>query len=78
MDERHELETVFTGTPVEAGLARGFLEENGLPAFLAGEYIGTAAPYMAAGGGAGAVQVQVGRADAVQARALLADRPGPV
>ena len=44
---------------------------------LADEYLGTAAPHLAAGGGAGAVKVQVAGADAVRARELLALRGGP-
>jgi hypothetical protein len=75
MDERHELETVFTGSAAEASLVRGFLDGHGLTAYLSDEYIGTAAPYMAAGGGAGAVKVQVAAIDAARAQDLLARRP---
>jgi hypothetical protein len=72
MDRQPEFETVFTGTSAEAGLARGFLEEHGLQAYLTDDHLGTTAPYLAAGGGAGAVKVQVAGADAARARDLLA------
>jgi hypothetical protein len=77
MDRQHEFETVFTGTSAEVGLARGFLEEHGLEAYLTDDHLGTTAPYVAAGGGAGAVKLQVAGADAVRARELLAFRVGP-
>jgi hypothetical protein len=77
MGGQRTLVTVFTGSSVEAGLARGMLEAHGLTAYLSGEYIGTVAPYLSAGGGVGAVKVQVASADAARARDLLARRPGP-
>jgi hypothetical protein len=55
MSERRTLETVFSGSPVEASLARRLPEADGLTAYLSDEHIGTVAPYVAAGGGAGAV-----------------------
>jgi hypothetical protein len=76
MSEQRTLETVLTGSPVEASLARGLLEAHGLTTYLSDEYIGTVAPHLAAGGGAGAVKVQVASADAARARDLLAGRPG--
>jgi hypothetical protein len=68
--------TVFAASSVEAGLARSLLERNGIDAHLADEYIGTVAPHLAAGGGAGAVKVMVAERDAERARELLAQRGG--
>jgi hypothetical protein len=78
MEEQRTLETVFTGSSVEAGLAQGLLEAHGVTAYLSDEYIGVVAPHLAAGGGAGAVKVQVAAADAARARDLLARRPGTI
>jgi hypothetical protein len=44
MEEQREVETVFSGPSMEAGLVRGYLEGEGLTAFLDEEYIGTTAP----------------------------------
>jgi hypothetical protein len=71
----HHFENVFAGSPVEAGLVQAFLETNGITAFLANEHVGTVAPYLAAGGAAGAVKVLVVQEKAQKARELLVDRP---
>jgi hypothetical protein len=76
MDETLEFETVFAGSPIEASLVQNFLEERGIAARLADEFIGTTAPHIAAGGGAGAVKVQVASAEAGRAREILALRAG--
>jgi hypothetical protein len=65
---------VFAGSSTEAALVRSFLESNGIAARLVEEHIGTMAPHLAAGGGAGAVKVVVETGDAVRAKELLADR----
>jgi len=57
MDSQRDFETVFAGTSIETGLAKGFLHEHGVTAYLADEHLGTA-PQLAAGGGVGAVKVQ--------------------
>jgi hypothetical protein len=70
----NDFETVFTGSSIEASLARNLLEEHGFSVMVADEFIGTTAPHIAAGGGAGPVKVQVARADAARARELLSNR----
>jgi hypothetical protein len=77
MSDQRTLETVFTGSSVEAGVVQSLLESHGLTTYLSDEYVGTVAPHLAAGGGAGAVKVQVASTDAARARDLLARRPGP-
>jgi hypothetical protein len=54
---------VFSGNTIEAGLMKDELENNGIPAFLQDEFIGTIAPWQAAAGGAGAVKVTVAQRD---------------
>jgi hypothetical protein len=76
MSEQREFETVFAGSSIEASLVRNFLEGEGVSALLADEFIGATAPHLAAGGGAGAVKVQVARTDAARARELLTRRAG--
>ncbi len=62
---------VFSGSAIEASLVRGLLESSGFAAFLEGEHMGVTAPYLAAGGGAGAVKVIVNSDDAIEARKLI-------
>jgi len=71
------LVTVFTGSTIEAGMARLLLESRGIAARLGEEYIGSVAPWMSAGGGAGAVKVLVEQEHAEHARRLLAQHRGP-
>jgi putative signal transducing protein len=66
--------SVFAGSSAEAAIVRSFLESNGIAARLADEHIGTMAPHLAAGGGAGAVKVLVEGSDAARAKQLLAER----
>jgi len=74
MGGQFEFETVFSGPSLEAGLVKGYLEGEGLTAFLDEQYIGTAPPYLAGGSAAEAVEVWVAKADAERARDLLARR----
>jgi hypothetical protein len=75
MNSGASIVTVFSGSDVEASIVVSFLESNGISAWLEEEYIGSIAPYMAAGGGAGAVKVAVEAQDAASAKELLARRP---
>ncbi len=54
-----KLVIVFAGTPVNAGIIQSLLEEEGIPAFIQNELMGSIAPWQIAAGGAGAVRVQV-------------------
>ena len=57
-------------TPVEASVARGYLEANGMPAFLADENITRIAGHLIPI--IGGIKLQVRRADEYRARDLLA------
>ena len=57
-DEK-SLVVVYTGTTIDCDVARCFLENNGINAFLADEQAGTVMPWHVAGGGALAVRVMV-------------------
>jgi hypothetical protein len=70
--------TIFVTSAVEASLVRSFLESHGIAARLEDEHTGTIAPFVAAGGGAGAIKVSVAMEDATEARDLLAKRFGSV
>ena len=56
--------------PYEAYLIKGFLEENGIAAFLQHELFAQLFPSTATGG----IKIQVSCADAEKARQLLAER----
>jgi hypothetical protein len=73
MSEPSSRVIVFAGSSTEAAIVQSFLESNGIAADLVDEHIGSVAPHVAAGGGAGAVKVAVADGDAVTARELLAD-----
>ena len=68
------LVVVYTGTTVDSDLARCFLENNGINAFLADEQAGTVMPWHVGGGGALAVRVMVPGSEADQAISLLKDK----
>jgi hypothetical protein len=65
---------VFAGSSTEAAIVRSFLESNGIATRLVDEHIGTMAPHLAAGGGAGAVKVVVEGGDVARAKELLGER----
>lgn len=66
-----DLIVVFAADPVEANLMRNFLENNGIPAVLNNEVMGTLAPWQISPGGAGAVRVLVSKEWADEAKALI-------
>ena len=72
-----ELTTVATYvTAYEAELARGFLESNGIDAFLGDAIVSRVVSYLAVAGG---FKLQVRSEDVEAARELLASvRPGPM
>ncbi len=63
--------TIATGSSVQADQMKMYLESEGITVFLHGQFFGTAAPHLAAPGGAGAVRVQVPKSQERQARLLL-------
>lgn len=66
--------TVFSGSSIEAPLVMSFLESHGIAAQIEGEHMGITAPFLGAGGGAGAVKVNVPANDSVEAQEILANR----
>ncbi|MFD1258657.1 DUF2007 domain-containing protein [Mucilaginibacter terrae] len=67
------LVTVFAGTPLDAGMIHSLLEEEGIPAFIQNELMGSIAPWQIVAGGAGAVKVQVSNMHEEQARQIIND-----
>jgi hypothetical protein len=74
MNPAQRFVTVFAGPSFEAGMVRSLLERHGIAAHPDDENIGTVAPHLAAGGGAGAVKVLVAQNNVERARTLLARR----
>lgn len=74
MSQGASLVNVFAGSAVEASLVRSFLESHSIASTFVDEHLGTIAPHIAAGGGAGAVKVAVAGGEAQRTRELLADR----
>lgn len=62
---------VYSGNSFEADLVKNELENNGIPAFLKDEIIGTLTPWHAAPGGAGAVKVTVPVKDSEEAFQII-------
>jgi hypothetical protein len=54
---------VFAGNALDAGMIQSLLEEEGIPAFVQNELMGSIAPWQVVSGGAGAVKVLVAYAD---------------
>jgi hypothetical protein len=71
MSNPNDLVVVFSGNTFEADLAKNELENNGIPAFLKDEIIGTIAPWHAAPGGVGAVKVTVALRDIKKANKII-------
>ena len=66
--------TIFAGSATEAAMVRALLESSGIASYLDDEHLGTMAPHIASGGGAGAVKVMVSSEEAARAKELLAKR----
>jgi len=66
-----EFVVILSGTMMEVGMAKGLLEENGIPAFLQNETLGTLAGPYASAAGLGSVQLVVEKRDLPKARAIL-------
>ena len=71
MSAEYDLVVVYAGTPIEAGLVRSLLEDQGIPAFLQDEFMGTIAPWYVAPGGAGAAKVAVPERHLEEARIAI-------
>ncbi len=69
-----ELVEVFHGDTIEAGLARSFLEAEGVRVFLGNENLGFLEPWLLTPAGLDATQVLVPKDQAERARELLARR----
>jgi hypothetical protein len=62
---------VFSGTIIEAGLIKSFLEGNEIRAYLKDELMGTWQPWFVSPGGKGSVKVVVADNDAKRATELV-------
>jgi len=71
MNDPDEMVTIAAVSSAQADMMRMYLEADGIPVFLHGEFIGTAVPYVGSPGGAGAVRVQVPQSREQDARELL-------
>ena len=67
------LVAVFAGTTLDAGMIQSLLEEQGIPAFIQNELMGSIAPWQIMPGGAGAVKVQVSSTDQERALQIIND-----
>lgn len=67
------LVVVFAGTTLDAGMVQSLLEEEGIPAFIQNELMGSIAPWQVVAGGTGAVKVQVSTVDEEQALQIIND-----
>ena len=65
---------VWAGTAGEALVVATFLEGNGIDAFVINENMGTIAPHLVSGVGAGAVRVAVYQRQADEAASALESR----
>lgn len=71
MSNPDALIVVFSGNTFEAAHVKNELENNGIPAFMKDEAIGTIAPWHAAPGGVGAVKVTVAQRDVEKANKII-------
>ena len=71
MNDPDEMVTIAAVSSAQADMMRMYLEADGIPVFLHGEFVGTAVPHVAAPAGAGAVRVQVPRSREQEAGDLL-------
>jgi hypothetical protein len=71
MSNPNDLVVVFSGNTFEADRVKIELENDGIPAFLKDEIIGTVAPWHAAPGGVGAVKVTVAQRDIDKANSII-------
>jgi hypothetical protein len=62
---------IFSGTMIEAGLMKSFLEGHEIRAYLKDELMGTLQPWFVSPGGAGSVKVIVADRDAQRAKELV-------
>ena len=76
MSMRMSSVTIYSGSPIEASLVLSFLKSYGISAKLEDDHTGTIAPFVTAGGGAGAIRVSVSIEDATEAKHLLAELLG--
>jgi len=67
------LVAVFAGTTLDAGMIQSLLEEQGIPAFIQNELMGSIAPWQIMPGGAGAVKVQVSSTNQERALQIIND-----
>lgn len=62
---------VFSGKIWEANLVKNLLENEGIPAFLKDEFVGTIAPWYIAPGGVGSVKVVVAEKHVANAQLVI-------
>ena len=66
-----ELKVIFSGSPMDAGVVKEILEDNGIKANLRNELMGTIAPWHVSAGGMDPVEVEVLGKDEEKALALV-------
>jgi hypothetical protein len=70
-NDENDLISVYSSTFMEVHMIKSMLESSGVETFIKDEYMGTLAPFDAAAGGAGAVQLITRRKDYDAARRVI-------
>ena len=73
MNRRSELVVVFRGNSIDAEIAKGILDANGIMVHIKNQLMGSIAPWQVSAGGFEPVEVQVRQQDAEKALQLLND-----
>lgn len=72
-EDNDRMIVVFAGTPLDAGMIQSLLEEEGIPAFVQNELMGSIAPWQIAPGGVGAAKVLVSNLNETRATEVIND-----
>ncbi|WP_299497790.1 DUF2007 domain-containing protein [Mucilaginibacter sp.] len=72
-DNSTEPVEVFAGSVLDAGMIQSLLEQEGIPAFIQNEYMGSIAPWQVTAGGSAAAKVVVAKADHEKAVQVIND-----
>ncbi|MDB4926359.1 DUF2007 domain-containing protein [Mucilaginibacter sp.] len=72
-DNNTEPVEVFAGTVLDAGMIQSLLEQEGIPAFIHNEYMGSIAPWQVTAGGSDAAKVVVAKANHTKAVQVIND-----
>jgi hypothetical protein len=72
-EDNNRMVVAFAGTTLDAGMIQSLLEEEGIPAFIQNELMGSIAPWQIAPGGVGAAKVLVSNLNEARAIKIIND-----